>query len=76
MSTVSDVSLKLEHVRHYLELIDGQLNYLHTLQRDEVARDLSDRICWLVGDVLILHKDIYLTLYPSDIALLQPTQGA
>ncbi|SJZ35876.1 hypothetical protein SAMN02745119_00226 [Trichlorobacter thiogenes] len=74
--TLPDVSLKLEHMRHYLVLADEQHGQLHGRAYDEESVEVSNRLGWLLDDVLNMLVEVQNTLYPNDrIAPVATQQG-
>lgn len=71
-----DVSLKLEHMRHYLVLADVQHGQLHGCAHDEESVDISNRLGWLLADVFNMLVEVQNTLYPDGKLATTTTQGA
>ncbi len=65
-SSTPDVSLELEHIRHYLELADDQSHQLHSYVKGSEGVDISNRIGWLLDDVQNILAKVQDTLYPDD----------
>lgn len=74
--TIPNVSLKLEHIRHYLVLTNEQSNNLSVLIEDDDAKDISNRIGWLLDDLLNMLAKVQDTLYPNDKTVTTARQGA
>lgn len=74
-SSVPDVSLELEHIRHYLELADEQHDFLHDYVEDN-GLDISNRMGWLLDDLLNMLAKVQDILYPNDKAVTTARQGA
>jgi hypothetical protein len=74
--TIPDVSMTLEHIRHYLVLTEEQSNKLHVLIEDEETKDISNRIGWLLDDALKMLKEAHDTLYPDGSIAILNNQGA
>ncbi len=73
--TMPDVSMKLEHIRHYLALADVQHGQLHGLAHDEESVDISDRLGWLLADVFNMLVEVQNTLYPDGRTATAHTTG-
>lgn len=73
--TIPDVSLKLEHMRHYLVLADVQHGQLHGRAHDEESVDISNRLGWLLADVFNMLVDVQNTLYPDGRIATTTNQG-
>lgn len=63
---VPDVSLKLEHIRHYMLLANQQHEQLHGQLRDNNNIDVSNRLGWLLDDLMDLVEEVQATIYPAD----------
>jgi len=70
-----DVSMKLERIRHYLVLVDEQHDFLHDYVEDN-GLDISNRIGWLLDDLLNMLAQVQDTLYPDGWIATTTTQGA
>ena len=75
-SSIPDVSMKLEHMRHYLELADEQHNQLHKYVCGTDDVDISNRIGWLLDDLLNILAQVHDTLYPDGRIAITTQQGA
>lgn len=74
-SSATDVSMKLERIRHYLVLADEQHDFLHDYVEDN-GTDISNRIGWLLDDLLNMLAEVQDILYPNDKAVTTARQGA
>lgn len=74
--TVPDVSLGLEHIRHYLVLADQQHEQLHGQLRDKANIDVSNRLGWLLSDLQDMVEEVQATLYPADQQAADTNKGA
>lgn len=73
---IPDVSLGLEHIRHYLLLADEQQERLHGQLRDKDNIEVSNRLGWLLDDVQSILADVQATLYPNDKQPITTNKGA
>lgn len=73
-SSIPDVSMELEHIRHYLVLVDEQHDFLHDYVEDN-GLDISNRIGWLLDDLLNMLAQVHDTLYPDGRIATTTQQG-
>jgi uncharacterized protein YhhL (DUF1145 family) len=63
-----DVSMALEHARHYLVLAHEQIDVLHGSLKNNQQTEISNRISWLIYDAYKILQMAKNELYPDQEA--------